>query len=404
MQQQNLLEQRTGVFRRKAIESYLCRHNSTGILRISPPWAWSLFWVVIALVGATAIWSITGRVELTSTGRGILRPAAGMRVLSTQASAVVAEVFARSGQHVHVGQTVLRLDSAPLHAELVEAEQHIARLIQEIDRFKRGQSQYISRQTESQRSKIALLKSQIQSLNETVRAQRIRYEGDQTLERSGLISQAAMAASREAVAIAERQKQSISQQLNQAEQDASTIDFATETDRATKEEELRTAMSRREAIELSLEQLAVTAPTDGYLEAVLVRPGDVLQAGSPVGKLIPDAGVLQAVSFLPERDRAFINAGDRARIELEQLPSAEFGSLTGHVKRISSDLASPYEVKDAFGEEGAVQGPAYRVELTFDAPVRPLPLRPGMLLNVRYTLRRQRVISLVFQPLAKWLS
>ena len=123
-----------------------------------------------------------------------------------------------------------------------------------------------------------------------------------------------------------------------------------------------------------------------------------------MGKLIPDAGVLQAVSFLPERDRAFINAGDRARIELEQLPSAEFGSLTGHVKRISSDLASPYEVKDAFGEEGAVQGPAYRVELTFDAPVRPLPLRPGMLLNVRYTLRRQRVISLVFQPLAKWLS
>jgi hypothetical protein len=32
-----------------------------------------------------------------------------------------------------------------------------------------------------------------------------------------------------------------------------------------------------------------------------------------------------------------------------------------------------------------------------------IPLRSGMLMNARFTLRRQRLITLVLDPLRKWL-
>jgi hypothetical protein len=55
------------------------------------------------------------------------------------------------------------------------------------------------------------------------------------------------------------------------------------------------------------------------------------------------------------------------------------------------------------GEGAKLDGPAYRVELqVIDAQERGIRIRPGMLLNARLTLRSQRLISMIFQPLARW--
>jgi multidrug efflux pump subunit AcrA (membrane-fusion protein) len=112
------------------------------------------------------------------------------------------------------------------------------------------------------------------------------------------------------------------------------------------------------------------------------------------------------VSFLAEKDRAFVKPGDDVRLELDQLPYAEYGTLQAKVIRISDDLASPYEIREALGEDQKLDAPAYRVELEITdaaslhaAQVR---LRTGMLMNVRYTLRRQRFITLVLDPLRRW--
>jgi len=73
---------------------------------------------------------------------------------------------------------------------------------------------------------------------------------------------------------------------------------------------------------------------------------------------------------------------------------------------VSDDLASPFEVREAFGEDQKLEAPSYRVELEI-VDTKPLDearvkLRTGMLMNVRYTLRRQRLITLVLDPLRRW--
>jgi len=113
------------------------------------------------------------------------------------------------------------------------------------------------------------------------------------------------------------------------------------------------------------------------------------------------------VCFLPEKDRAFVKEGDAALLEMDQLPYAEFGTVRARVLRISSDLASPHELQDALGEGPALAAPSFRVELEITdagaARKAKVPLRSGMLLNARFTLRRQRLITLVLEPLRKWL-
>ena len=81
--------------------------------------------------------------------------------------------------------------------------------------------------------------------------------------------------------------------------------------------------------------------------------------------------------------------------------------MRARVERISDDLASPFEIQEALGENPFPNLPTFRVELWLtdaSAVARAgIPLRSGMLMNARFTLRRQRLITLVLDPLRKWL-
>ena len=77
------------------------------------------------------------------------------------------------------------------------------------------------------------------------------------------------------------------------------------------------------------------------------------------------------------------------------------------MERIADDLASQFELREALGDNPLPAQPTFRVELRITdagAVTRAgASLRPGMLMNARFTLRRQRLITLVLDPLRKWL-
>ena len=93
---------------------------------------------------------------------------------------------------------------------------------------------------------------------------------------------------------------------------------------------------------------------------------------------------------------------------MDQLPYAEYGTVGRAVLRISSDLASPLRGPGGPGREPA-PGAARPSGSNWSSPTPAaaekarIPLRSGMLMNARFTLRRQRLITLVLDPLRKWL-
>lgn len=394
------------LFRKSAIDHYLSSEELGGVLSVSPPWTWGLFAatataVVTALIGAT--WA---SVEVTGRGRGILRPAGGVRLLAAQVGGTVAEVVARSSDAVRAESVVVRLDSATLRSQLLEAEREIHLLESDYRAYSSGQDAMFAEQKRHLVARLVMLAEQATSQEQSVALFERKLEATRGLQRSGLVSEMNLEDAREAVSQASRQAVSIRHNLTQARQELAALETRRQDDLWNRQRDLLSSRSRRDALAVTLGQLEIRAPVSGAVEAILVRPGDVVQPGQVIGRLIPRGQGFQVVSFLPEKDRAFLKEQDEVRLEMDQFPATEFGAMRGRVARIGDDLASPIEIREAMGEEARIDTPTYRVEIQIEEASgrRVGQLRTGMLMDVRYTLRRQRLLTLLLEPLRRWLD
>lgn len=394
------------LFRKEAIDRLLAAEQTGVLVRVSPPWTWVGFGATALLLLAALAAAFFTEAEVTSRARGILRPQGGIRVLTSQVSGTVAEVFSHSGQDIEQDCRVMRLDSAPVRAQLLEAERNLQLLESLYRDFAEGQARGMDEEQRILDGRLAVLSEQLDSQAQSGRTAEHKLAMNEELYHSGLISELTVEDVREAVAQSRRQLNSVRLQLQETRQALAALAARRRELTWESQKELRSARSRRDALAYSLEQTEIRSPQGGRLEAILVKPGDVVETGQTVGKLIPDATSLQVTAFLPERDRAFVHVGDAVRVELDQLPYLEFGTVAGKISRIAGELASTFEVRAAAGEEIRLEGPAYRMEVELgpsaDRPL--LRLRSGMLGDVRYTLRRQKVITFLVTPLRRWFE
>ena len=84
----------------------------------------------------------------------------------------------------------------------------------------------------------------------------------------------------------------------------------------------------------------LTAPTSGWLSNVKLRPGTVIQAGTPVFAIIEDGKWWVDANF-KETDLARIKPGQAATVHLDMYPSAK---LTGVVESISAGSGAVFSV------------------------------------------------------------
>ncbi|BDG05195.1 HlyD family secretion protein [Anaeromyxobacter oryzae] len=393
------------LFRDEALKHRLAYEEGRGLVRVSPPWTWALLWVVVAALVAALAASFVGEVEVTGRGRGILRPAAGVRVLTSQLGGTVVRVEARSGERVKPGAALLRIESPSVQAELLAADRELEALRTKYSAVASQQDQHYTEQIENLKARAQRGSEQIASLRSSVSHYERRVEADLGLLKKGLVSDMAVSESRDALAQAQRQLSGAEQALDQTRQELASLESRRQDDLWGRQQLLAAAQNKRDALAVVLKQGVIQAPEGGTVEALLVREGEVVQPGQVVGKLVPVDSRLQVVSFLAERDRAFAKPGDSVELELDQLPHAQYGTVRGRVARIGDDLASAAEVRDAFGDDQKLP-PSYRVEIEVTdaaaADAAHVKLRTGGLMNVRFTLRRQRLVTLVLKPLQRW--
>ena len=396
------------LFRAEALKHRLSSEEGRGLVRVSPPWTWALLWLVVLGLGSAVAASFIGQVEVTGRGRGILRPTTGVRVLTSQMTGTVVRVDVRSGDHVKAGATLLRIESPTAQGELLQADRNLESVRTQFTAVAAQQDQHYAEQIESLKSRARRLTDQIGSLRTSESHFQRRVEADMGLLKKGLVSELALSDTRDALAQAQRQLSSAEQALDQTRQELATLESRRQDELWQRQQTVSAAQNKRDALALAMQQSVIQAPEDGTVEALVARVGETVQAGQILAKVIPVDAPLQVVSFLAEKDRAFAKAGDEVELELDQLPHAEYGTLRAKVIRIGNDLASPSEIRDALGDGQRLEAPCYRVELAVTdahaAEAAGVKLRTGTLLNARFTLRRQKLITLVLSPLKKWFS
>jgi len=134
----------------------------------------------------------------------------------------------------------------------------------------------------------------------------------------------------------------------------------------------------------------------------LLTLGRVEMVAMAWGCTSPAGGPTEVVAFVSESDRLALTAGLAAHVTIDRF------DLSAHVTRVAIARARATELTVLLGDDHVAKGSVYRIDLVLDdAPelerARPL-LRPGMLVEVRVTLRTERPITFILQPLRRWLE
>jgi membrane fusion protein len=396
------------LFRKEAIDCYLQGEQSQGLVRITPPWALAILCILLTAICAGIAASFIGSVEITARGRGIIRPVNGIRTMLSQTGGSVQSILVQSGQKVKKGTVLLNIDAPQLRSEFLSAEREYSAVMSDFKPITKRQESAYREQSLRLKKRLVQLRQLLESQNKSIGVYQRHLEARINLFRDSVISEVEVDQSREELAQAQRQAYSTQQSIDQTKQERAAIESSRQSELWQIQQVVENASNKKDAIAQLCKQSVVVAPEDGTVEALLVKQGEVIGSGQAVCKLIPGTTPLHVISFLLEKDRAFIKNGDMVHLELDQLPYSEFGTLKGRITRISNDLASPFEIVEALGENQQFRASTFRIEITIDdstaAKKADILLRSGMLMNVRFTLRKQRLITIVIDPLRKWFK
>ncbi len=104
-------------------------------------------------------------------------------------------------------------------------------------------------------------------------------------------------------------------------------------DIALARDELKASQARLAQVEVSLREAELTAPSDGVVEVVSVRPGDLVPAGQIVMTLLEPSQLWVKV-YVPETDLAKLHLGQSATVTVDGMQSHPFDGL---VRQIASE-------------------------------------------------------------------
>ncbi len=273
----------------------------------------------------------------------------------------VAELLVDEGQRVRAGQALVRLDDAPLRAQLDEAHAQLAR---ERDAVVTAGAQLALRRQDV----VAAAAGVAERVAERAAAQK-RLERSQALFGLGGVSAQELDDDRTRLDVAQAALDAARARVESARAAVATAD----SQRVEARSAVRAAEAQVHRIALDIADCTVRAAVDGRVEYVIARPGEILPAGSPLLGLV-DASRLDFTFFLPEQDAGRVAFGDPARLMLDAFPAHAVPATVSYVSSVAQ--FTPKTVETARERQKMM----FRVKARVDpATAKALPsLKSGM--------------------------
>lgn len=395
------------LFRHEALRAYSMGAKLSSTLQVVPVSTR----VLLATLGAAVLVTLAiagfGKVDLTAQGRGTMRATTGVQALVFPIEGMVREVLVRDGEVVEAGKVLVRLDSTQLSATLQEAEEQLQTVHERARRDEALALRAYERDSAVLERRGELLRARIASQGRSLVAldrERVQY-GE--LSKQGLVADKTRRDSEEQLLHERRNLLTAQDELARLAQQLTALEQTRQANITAREQQLRDATTRRDSARRMLAQTELRASRAGRVESLLVSEGDLVGGQKLVARLVPLQAGSKITAFLPERERAFVHPGAKVRVEFDQLPVGEFGSVAGRVLRVSSEVAARTELEHALGA-AAPEGVWFSVsvELLDEPRTEALIARlgSGSLVTVRTPVRRRRILALVFDPVRKWLD
>lgn len=406
------------LFRQEALDA--ANRGSLGTVALyCPPYRWLVISVVIVITAATALFFILGSYTKYESSTGELLPKNGMLIVPPPVSATVIDIPVKEGQHVEKGDVVMVM-SSEVSTQLGQTRQVIAenlvaqreRLQQDLlnlSKLHQVEMEGLRATVDSLRRQQAQLKLQLSHRNRQVALARLQRDKLKAMQSQGYASNRQLE-EQESLLLDnqaryqeyQRQLLDITQKIVQAQQQLNEKPLDNEKKRNDIERQLadnRQSMAENEA----RRAIELRAPKSGYVGMIMVKTGQMVNAGQSAIAILPSDSELVARIMVNTQSIGFIQAGQRVVLRYKAFPYQKFGQQYGKVIEVSRTALSPQEVTTLTGKNN-VQEQQYRVLVALDkqtikAYSQEEPLKPGMALDADFIVDRRHLYEWVLEPL-----
>lgn len=320
----------------------------------------------------------------------------------------VASVLVREGETVEIGQPLLILEPYDLDEREQMAQAQLAVRVAELSKLQRGlraeeiagsEARFLQFKHQldlveagPRPEEIAVAQSRLAAANELLTLAQSEFDRLQSLFENNAVSQAEMDRAdqglRVAISQAAVRKNELdilnagarSQEVEKAKAQAAEAQLAWELAKSgTRQEDIDAATSARDAAEAALaviqrqkQELTITAPTEGTVDALDLQPGDLLAPNAPVLTLLSNAN-LWVRAYVPQRFLQ-VHVGDNLGVTVDSYPEVGFSGVVSFIARNGEFTPGNVQTPDDRAKQ------VYRIRLSIeDSENR---LRPGMTANV----------------------
>jgi len=134
---------------------------------------------------------------------------------------------------------------------------------------------------------------------------------------------------------------------------------------------------------------AITAPVDGTIFDLQVKPGTVVRAGQIMLKVVPN-DMLIARAFISNQDIGFVYEDLPVDVRLDAFPYAEFGDIKGKVLWVGSDVLPPDEIIKYYHFPIKVQLDKQFIPVN----TKKIYLQSGMSVTLNIKVRKRTIMSI----------
>jgi hemolysin D len=422
---------------------------------------------IVALFCLALTWATFGQVDIVASASGKVVPSGRVKLIQPYETGVVRAIQVRDGQSVKEGDVLIELDPTMTSAEqehirsdLIASQLDVARLravLSDSNDLEAAfhpptgaspdlvamQRQFLVRQTEEHRAKLAALdgqRAQKEAERATVAATIEKLEATEPIlqQRVDILKGLSDKHLGSILTYLESQQHLTENESDLAIQksrlnEATAAVSAITENRAEEAAEFHSklfaelAEAERKAAGLS-DDLAkaerrtklqiLTAPVDGVVQQLSVHTvGGVVTPAQQLAIVVPSDASLEVEAMISNRDIGFVHVGQTAQIKVDTFSFTRYGLLQGRVLSISQDAivrdAPSDRAKDnAANPSNASSEPkgqdlSYAARVSLDRTHIQLEdalasLSPGMAVTVDFKTGSRRIISYLLSPLLRY--
>nr|WP_240164740.1 HlyD family type I secretion periplasmic adaptor subunit [Pantoea sp. Ap-967] len=401
-------------------------------------------WGVIAFFLFLILWASLAEVDEVTRGEGKAIPSSKVQKVQNLEGGIVAEIYAKEGEVVEVGQPLLRLDETrfasnkgeteadrqamALRVERLSAEVEDRPLNIDADLRAAAPSQAVS-EASLYESRKQQLKDEVDGLQEQLvqrqqelrefNSKRAQYSNSlqllqqeiamsEPLVAKGAISQVEILRLRRSEVETRGEVDATSLAIPRAEAAVREVQSKIEetrgkfrSDALTQLNEARADLNKATATSKALDdrvhRTLVTSPVRGIVKQLLVNTvGGVIQPGSDIIEIVPldDTLVIEA-KILP-KDIAFLHPGQEATVKFTAYDYTIYGGLKAKLEQIGADTITDEDKKTTYY---LIRLRTERSHLGTDA--KPLLIIPGMVATVDIMTGEKTIMSYLLKPIMK---